>query len=191
VQACCKEGDDYDTLRNMYGELLGQRDRELGHVANVVGGFVRSNLWYGDAERVYEPVAAARQREAIAFLHRHAFRTPKSLIRDDILLRLEASGAPDRILNGQKRLLSSLISDGRIDRMAEQAARARDEAYLPTDMLGDLRARARTTSHSRRPSPTLAALLRFGNHAGCLESSRLASPADGSPRMGSCSCANP
>jgi len=138
VQACCKEGDDYDTLRNMYGELLGQRDRELGHVANVVGGFVRANLWYGDAERVYEPVAAAKQRAAIAFLHQHAFRTPKSLIRDDILLRLEASGAPDRILNGQRRLLNSLISDGRIDRMAEQAARARDEAYLPIDMLDDL-----------------------------------------------------
>ena len=124
----------------MYGELLGQRDRELGHVANVVGGFVRANLWYGDAERVYEPVAAAKQREAISFLHQHAFQTPKPLIRDDILLRLEASGAPNRILNGQRRLLSSLISNGRIDRMAEQAARAGDEAYPPVDMLDDLSA---------------------------------------------------
>jgi len=137
VEACCSEEENYDLLRNMYDQLLGQRDRELGHVANIVGGFVRSNLWFGDADSVYQPIASERQREAVAFLHAHAFETPTQLLDDDVLLRLESSGAPDRILRGQRRLLSSLISEQRVDRMAEQAARA-DDAYEPVDMLHDL-----------------------------------------------------
>ncbi|MFT7680334.1 MAG: hypothetical protein ACI8QC_004340 [Planctomycetota bacterium] len=137
VDACCSEEDNYDLLRNMYDELLGQRNRELGHVASLVGGFVRSNLWYGDADKVYHPTPSARQREAIAFLHANAFETPYQLLDDDVLLRLEASGAPDRILSGQRRLLASLISEQRIDRMSEQAARS-DDAYEPIDMMHDI-----------------------------------------------------
>jgi len=104
---------------------------------NLVGGFVRSNLWYGDADSVYQPISSERQREAVAFLHANAFETPTQLLDDDVLLRLESSGAPDRILRGQRRLLSSLISEQRVDRMAEQAERA-DDAYQPVDMLHDL-----------------------------------------------------
>jgi len=138
VDACCKEGEDYDTLRNMYDALLGQRDRELGHVANVIGGFTRENLWYGDAERVYHPVDAAKQREALAFLQSHAFQTPTSILGDDVLLRLESNGAPERVLRGQRRLLETLMSEERIDRMAEHVARAGADAYAPVEMLAEL-----------------------------------------------------
>jgi hypothetical protein len=138
VKATCKEGEDYELLSNMYDELLGQRDRELGHVASMVGGFVQANLWFGDAERRFEPMPSERQREAVQFLHQHAFQTPRSLIDEDILMRLEASGAPERILRGQQRLLSSLLSQSRIDRMAEQADRAPGEAYMPVDLVKDL-----------------------------------------------------
>ena len=89
-----------------------------GHVAAVVGGFVRSNLWYGDADRMWEPVPAARQREAVAFLHRNAFETPASLILPDVLDRLETSGVAERILNHQRSLLTRLLSTTRVRRMA-------------------------------------------------------------------------
>jgi hypothetical protein len=104
----------------------------------LVGGFVQANLWFGDAERRFEPMPAGRQREAVEFLHQNAFQTPRSLIDDDILRRLEASGAPQRILRGQQRLLSSLLSENRVDRMAEHADRASGEAYLPVDLVKDL-----------------------------------------------------
>ena len=140
VEACCTEGENYDLLRNMYDSLLGQRNRELGHVANVVGGFVRTNLWYGDAAHVYDPVPASRQRDAVAFLVEHSFQTPHALLSDDILLRLESNGAPDRILAGQQRILESLLDDARIKRMAEHATRAEGEGetYLPVEMLHDV-----------------------------------------------------
>ena len=65
----------------------------------------------------------------------HGERIPDST---DILLRLEASGAPDRILSGQRRLLSSLIDETRIDRMSEHAERPKSDPYLPVEMMEDL-----------------------------------------------------
>lgn len=140
VDACCKEGEDYDLLRNMYDQVVGQRNRELMHVANLVGGVHRANLRFGDADQVYFPVDRARQASAIAFLHERAFTTPQSLIDPELLQRLEAGGAPDRILSSQKRLLGALISSARVKRMSEHASRTTpDEHYAPLAMLRDLR----------------------------------------------------
>lgn len=139
VSATCKENEDYDLLRNMYSQVINQRDRELMHVANVVGGVVENRLWFGQADRVYSPNDPARQRAAVAFLNRHAFATPTNLLRPDILARLEPGGAPDRILSGQRRLLGALLDDARQKRMTEHASGATGNAYLPADLLADLR----------------------------------------------------
>jgi uncharacterized protein DUF4953/uncharacterized protein DUF5117/uncharacterized protein DUF5118 len=140
VDACCSEGEDYQLLQNMYDQLIGQRNRELMHVANLVGGVNKTNLRFGDADQVYFSVGSEQQAEAIAFLNEHAFRTPQSMINPEILQRLEAGGAPDRILSGQKRLLQALISSSRVKRMSEQASRG-DSArhYTPLNLLSDLR----------------------------------------------------
>lgn len=139
VKATCKDGEDYDLLRNMYGELVDQRNRELGHVASIVGGVVENRLWYGQADQVYLPISKEKQKEAVAFLNEHAFKVPASLIDPNVLARLEAGGAPDRILAAQKRILSTLLSEDRTKRMSEIAARDPQNAYPPLDMLRDLR----------------------------------------------------
>ena len=138
VSATCREGENYDLLRNMYDSLHGQRARELGHVANVIGGFYQTNLWYGDAERMWEPLSADRQREAMAFLAEHAFTTPTALIDPDILLRLESNGAADKVLRTQESVLRTLLSESRIKRMSEQAARDPESSYAPVEMMRDL-----------------------------------------------------
>lgn len=139
VKACCKEGEDYELLRNMYDELLGQRMRELGHVANVVGGMVKSNLWFGQADRMWSPVSPEKQREALAFLNEHAFKVPSELVDPDILRRLESNGAAEKIAAGQKSLLQALIADQRVKRMAENAQMFPDAAFRPREMLEHLR----------------------------------------------------
>ena len=59
-----RTGENYDLLRDMYDQLIAQRNRELGHVANVVGGFVRNNLWYPDGKKVFDarPAPTSRRR---------------------------------------------------------------------------------------------------------------------------------
>jgi len=139
VEATCREDDNYDLLRNMYQQVLGQRGREIGHVVNIIGGVRRENFWYGDADRIYHPIDADTQREAVAFINAMAFRTPASLVDPEILRSLEPSGAPDRIVAQQKRLLRSMMSETRIERMAELAEEVPGDAYRPGERMEDVR----------------------------------------------------
>ncbi|MBN2489737.1 MAG: zinc-dependent metalloprotease [Planctomycetes bacterium] len=138
VAATCRKGEDYELLRNMYDQLVNQRNREIGHVVSVVGGVHQTNLWYGDAERVYTPVEAERQRAAVAFLVAQVFETPAELTRPDVLDRLEAAGVADRVLAGQRQVLSALLGEARLKRMAELAERDPGAAYPPDEMVAEV-----------------------------------------------------
>ena len=141
VNATCKEGEDYELLNNMYTQLVRQRDRELGHVANVVGGVVQNNLWYGQRDKVYDRIAAERQRTAVAFLVEHALNVPAFLVSSDILDRIDPDGVADRILSSQRGILSSLLDDARTRRMSEYANRsATNDVYTPALLIADLHA---------------------------------------------------
>ena len=139
VKATSKKGEDYDLLQNMYGQLLGQRNRELGHIVALVGGSVETNLYFGDADRRYNPVPADKQKEAVAFLLKNGFQVPTALIDPAITDRLEANGAVARIGSAQDSLLRQLVSDSRIRRMAEQTSRNPTDSYSPRAFLNDLR----------------------------------------------------
>ena len=138
VKATSKKGEDYDLLKNMYGQLMNQRSMELAHVLNLVGGSVKTNLFFGEADSRFAQVPAEQQKKAVAFLVANAFSTPKPLIIPDIIARLEANGAADRILNSQRGLLRQLVSEGRIKKMSEQVAAKPDGAYAPIDLMADL-----------------------------------------------------
>jgi hypothetical protein len=138
VEATSVPGKDYDLLENMHGALLGQWRREMVHVANVVGGVERINLYYGDADRRFFPIDPAKQREAMAFLNENAFRTPTMFLEGDILGRIEASGAADRLLQAQTSVLTALINADRIKRMSELVEENGDDSYPPAEMLGDI-----------------------------------------------------
>ena len=130
MKATSKPGKDYELLDTEYGALLAQWSREMGHVANVVGGVQEINLYYGDASRRFFPNPADYQQSAVFFLLENAFRTPANFIGDDIVSRLTATGTAQRVLNSQNQLLRSLVSSQRIDRMAEAGA-GPDQRQLP------------------------------------------------------------
>jgi len=138
VKATSKKGEDYEQLRNMYGQLVGQRTRELMHVVGLVGGSIQTNFYFGDADKQYNPVPAEQQKKAVAFLVSQGLATPKALIAPDIVARLEAGGAADRILGNQRTILRMLVNENRVKKMAEQVAND-PKGYAPGDMLADLR----------------------------------------------------
>jgi hypothetical protein len=140
LPATTEEGEDYSTLREIYLELLGQRNRELGHVANVVGGVVRTRKVAGQEGLVHAPVPRGKQKEAMMLLTQESFRTPTELLRKDILGRIEPTGATDRVLQGQRLVLNILTDNGRMGRIIEhQALPGNTEAYRLSEMLADLR----------------------------------------------------
>jgi len=141
VKATCKPNENYDLLSNMYDQLLAQRNRELSHVTAMVGGFEQVNLFFGDADVVYHPIPAERQKEAVKFLIDQVFQTPAKLVDPQITLRLEASGVADRVLSSQQAILRSLLDDGRLRRMAEYVQRTGGDPaalYTPMQLLADL-----------------------------------------------------
>lgn len=138
VSATTTRGEDYSKLAEMYSEVVGQRNLELNHVATYVGGVVRTNYHAGRGGAVYEPVPAARQRAAVAFLLDHAFRTPARLLDPKILSLIEPYGAVDRVGSGQVSMLRNLLSEGRMRRMVEIAAQQGAAAYTIDQLTSDL-----------------------------------------------------
>ena len=138
LTATRQPGEPYDDLDQLYGRLLGQWVREMNHVAAVVGG-VNSRQKATDQEGPrFVPISAARQRAAARFLNDHAFATPTFLISPDILGRIEADGVLARIKTGQKSVLTSLLAERRLARLAEQEALAPQTAYRPADFMVDV-----------------------------------------------------
>jgi hypothetical protein len=133
--------EDYAELQTMYQQVLGQWNREMGHVAVMVGGVYRHEKYPNQAGVIHTPVPAARQREAVQFLLDNAFTTPTYALDPEILRRIEPSGSVDRVRQAQAGLLGQLLNDARLNRLAEQSAFATAAApsYTIGNLLGDLR----------------------------------------------------
>jgi Met-zincin len=139
--AATKPGEDNDDLRELYDRTVGQWATEAGHVATVVGGEAVQYKSGSQAGAVYSPLSKARQQEAMRFINENVFQTPTFLIQPAIARRIEASGMIARITNAQSRVLTSLLNDGKLNRLIENEALAtsRSDAYSLAAMLDDLK----------------------------------------------------
>ncbi|HEX9950929.1 MAG TPA: zinc-dependent metalloprotease [Rubricoccaceae bacterium] len=133
-------GEDFATLAELYGQVVGQWGRYLGHVGRIVGGVEGTARVGAQSEPVYVPVSAERQRAAVAFLVDEGFAHPTWLLDPAILSRIEASGASDRIVRLQEAALARVLDPVRLARMQDAAWLAPDDAYTVTELLEDLRA---------------------------------------------------
>lgn len=138
-EASTTDGEDYSDLEELYGRLLGQRNRELHHVVTMVGGMRRYIRHAGTQGLVYYPIEKNRQKEAVDFLGRNAFHVPDYLLDQEILRRIESSGAVLRVLNAQRSILNSLFQTARVDRLVEQEALLGAESYSLEEMMADVR----------------------------------------------------
>jgi hypothetical protein len=139
LPAAATPGRDYSDLKELYERTVDQWGVEMEHVATQVGGVIRDEKHAGQAGVVFSAVPAARQREAVAFLMEHAFRTPTFLLDPEVLRRIEGTGAVIRVRGHQSRLLQDLVDDSRLDRLAEQAAIDGAAAYTVGEHLNSLR----------------------------------------------------
>lgn len=139
--ATVKPTEGFDVLSELYSRQIGQFRTEMGHVANLVGG-MNSQEKYGDQPGPrFVPVPKARQAQAMKFIADNALQTPTWLIDTDILRKIEPNGGVNRIVNAQSSLVSSLLNDGKMTRLIETEALAKNasEAYTLGEMLSDLR----------------------------------------------------
>ncbi|MEQ6123655.1 zinc-dependent metalloprotease [Pseudotenacibaculum sp. MALMAid0570] len=134
-----KKGETYDELGTMYGQVLSQFNRYMGHVAANVGGVYE---YYKTADQdgaVYTHVNKTHQRNALKFINKELFATPKWMIDKNIFDKTQFSGAVERIGGLQARALNNILNAGRMARMIENETLNGNKAYTVVTMFYDLR----------------------------------------------------
>jgi hypothetical protein len=135
-----KEGDDYGMLNLSYDRVVEQQYRELGHVAMIIGGVVKTEKHIGQDGVVFNPVSYERQKQAMKLLLDKGFTTPLKLVKREVLDLIEPSGNVDQITQAQIRLVKNLLDDAKIQRMVDTESKLSkgEKTYSVNDLMTDL-----------------------------------------------------
>ncbi len=113
-------GASYDDLRELYGELIGVYRRYIYHVVTIVGGVYETLMVQGQDALPYQNVSAKKQREALAFLNTHLWRTQGWLFSPSMISKFERNGILQRITDLQKAALYRILSPRTLNNMLSQ-----------------------------------------------------------------------
>ncbi|MFI8379676.1 zinc-dependent metalloprotease [Leeuwenhoekiella sp. NPDC079379] len=139
IEWTAEDGKTYEDLGTLYGQVLAQYNRYMGHVSNNIGGVYEYYKTYDQDGVVYMPVPKERQKESVQFLQDQLFTTPEWMIDAEILNRIEHDGNIERIRATQVRTLDNVLDFGRMGRMIENEALNGKDAYMLTQLMTDLR----------------------------------------------------
>ena len=134
-----EEGQDYEDLQEIYGQVIGQFTRYVGHVSSNIGGVYEYDKTFGQEGAVYSSVPKEKQQRAVAFLNNQVFKTPTWLINQDILNKIQGSGLLDRIKGVQTYGLKNALSESRQKRLIESHT-LNPLGYGLTDLYAELKA---------------------------------------------------
>ncbi|WP_304516629.1 zinc-dependent metalloprotease [Cecembia rubra] len=130
---------DYSDLNEMYGQVIGQYNRYMGHVRTNVGGVYEMYKSAGQGDPVYIHVDKATQKRAVQFLNKELFATPSWLMDETILSRIGDFGHLERIRSVQVTTLNGILEWGRLGRMIENEVLNGRSAYSMAELFDDLR----------------------------------------------------
>ncbi len=139
VEWTAEDGKNYDDLRTLYGQVLSQYNRYMGHVSNNIGGVYEHNKTYEQEGAVYTPVSKEHQKNSMAFVQDQLFKTPKWMLDQDLFNKIEYSGSVERLRSIQVRTLNNILSLGKMARLIENETANGNRAYTLPYMMRDLR----------------------------------------------------
>lgn len=136
-----QNGESYDELTELYGQVLGQWNRYMGHVSTNVGGVYYTRKYDNQAGDQYEIVPKAKQKAAVDFIVKEAFNTPTWMIDQNIMGKIESSGMVERIRGAQVRTLSLVLDMEKMYRLSEaEALKGANNVYTLNQMMSDVSA---------------------------------------------------
>ncbi|GAB4430794.1 MAG: zinc-dependent metalloprotease [Bacteroidia bacterium] len=147
-------GEPYDDLEELYGQVLGQWNRYMGHVRANVGGVYEDYKAAGQPGPVYTMVPRMQQAAALDFLNRELFATPGWVIDPELLRRFEAAGIVERVRGYQRQTLEALLDPSRMARLIEQEALHGRDAFSLADLFDGLYAGIWTELRTGKPIDT-------------------------------------
>jgi hypothetical protein len=132
-------GKDFSNLSEIYGEVIGQFNRYMGHVTFNVGGLSENFKTYDQAGAVYNYISKAKQKEAISFLNQQLFNTPLWLIHSEQLNKFDNGTLLNRIKSVQTGTINSIFTAARLSRMLDNETKNGASAYTMPELFTDLR----------------------------------------------------
>ena len=157
-----EEYADYSQLEELFNNVIGQWNRYMGHVATMIGGVARTRKHPTQEGLVYAVVPERDQRRAMGFFVEQAFTTPSWMLDRDILGRIAAPGAVERVRSLQVRVVNNLLDPRRLQRLIEAEAVHGNDTYTLGEMLGELRQGLWTELGAGRPIDTFRRNLQRG-----------------------------
>ena len=134
-----EDGKDYEDLQYMYGQVASQFSRYMGHVTTNVGGVYQQFKTSDQDGPVYSHVDKSYQKNCVKFLNQNLFDTPMWMIDENILNKIQFTGALDRVRGLQSSYLNRLLDFGRLARMIENEALNGRSSYTINELMLDLK----------------------------------------------------
>src|SRR5690606_24425106 len=134
-----EKGENYDNLGTLYGQVIAQFQRYMGHVSNNIGGIYEHHKTAEQEGAVYTYVSKEHQKNCMSFLQEQLFETPQWLIDRELFGKIEYSGSVERIRAMQEASLNTILQLGKLARIIENETLNGTEAYGLLEMMQDLR----------------------------------------------------
>ncbi|RFM35940.1 zinc-dependent metalloprotease [Chitinophaga silvisoli] len=130
--------EGYANLNELYKEVNTQFGRYMGHVAKNIGGVYETPKTVEQEGGVYAAVPKATQQEAVQFLQKQLFTTPKWLLDKEILSRT-GNNATTIISARQNPILQRIMSSGTLTKLINAEANEGSNNYTAAALLTDLK----------------------------------------------------
>ena len=130
-------GEGCAKLKGMYSQLLMQYNLYIKHAAKNIGGIHYTSKSIEQPGALYEVVPYAVQKEAVSFLNKNIFITPKWLFNKDINQKIGVN-SNGIIVNLQFRTLQSVLSPVTMNKLINAQVTEGTRNYGFDDLFSDL-----------------------------------------------------
>jgi hypothetical protein len=137
IEWTSEDAKDFSNLDELYGNVIGQFRRYIGHVVGNIGGVKEVYKTYDQNETTYAPNDFVKQKRAMQFLNTHLFNTPHWLVDQQILRRIEFDGNVDRIQGLHNYAINILFNNNRMKRLADNESMLGPNTYTLSNMFED------------------------------------------------------
>ncbi len=132
-------GKPYDNFKELYGEVLGQFNRYMGHVRANIGGIYENDKTYEQKGAVYTHVDATKQKASVKFIIDEAFKTPTWMFTGVETNKFDNAEWVDQLRRLQVTTLNGILDPNRLVRVISNSATNGNKAYAIDELFSDLR----------------------------------------------------
>ncbi len=122
IQWSKESGETYKELSELYANVVAQYRRYIGHVTKNIGGIYDTPKTYDMEGNVFEIVPKANQKEAVSFLNKQVFETPKWILDQNVLSKINPEQGVEALKSIQENTLNNIFAGDRLVRIMETSS---------------------------------------------------------------------